>query len=634
MHQTLLDNAVLRGKLGSDDGKAMALYVPLTSKEHAEEVGAAATAWLGEHPGDEEIHIAGLPVAEDTFGRAMFKQMAVAAPAAFVVIFILMLIFFRRPQIVAAPMIVAMMTVIWTMGALIGMGFTVHIMSSMIPVFLMPIAVLDSVHILSEVHDHYRKHDSMRSTVSHVLHELFTPMTLTSLTTLVGFAALIATPIPPVQVFGAFVALGVFFAWLLSLTFNPAFAILLPKSALRNFGASHEGSGAPESHLHRLKNVALRHRFPLVGGAALVLVVAIVGVARIQVNDNPVYWFKANHPLRIAEKSLGSHLAGSYMAYLELKSNEEEAFLEPELMIWVEQLQNHIQGHENVGAVSSVADIVKKIRWELSDGVEGSNTIPNSREAVAQLLFLYEIGGGDPDDLFRLITPTRHDAANLWIQMPEGENRQVSSVMQLADTWILANPAPVEIEVNWGGLSAINVVWQDRMVAGMGKALAGSFVIVLIMMTLLFQSFRLGVIAMLPLTLTIAVSYGFIGWIGRDYDMPVAVLSSLSLGLSIDFSIHFIQRSREIQRRTGDFEQTMKEFFGFPAQALARNIVVIALGFTPMFFASLIPYVTVGAFFFAIMWISGGVTLLLIPALLSFLPDHVLAGDGSKKVLP
>jgi hypothetical protein len=630
IHETLLDNAILRGKLGSDDGKALALYVPLRSKEDAEEIGASALEWLAAHPGDEEVHVAGLPVAEDTFGSAMFKQMAISAPMAFVVIFLLMLFFFRRPQIVAAPMIVAVMTVIWTMGLLVGMGFKVHIMSSMIPIFLMPIAVLDSVHILSEVHDHYRKHDSMRSTVRHVLHDLFTPMTLTSLTTFVGFIALIATPIPPVQVFGAFVALGVFFAWILSLTFNPAFAILLPEKALINFGAAHEGPGAPASHLQRFMTGAKRFHTPILGFAVIILVFSGIGVSKIRVNDNPVHWFKSNHPLRIAEQRLGDHLAGTYMAYLELKSDETDAFLDPELLVWTEALQAHLQGHGNVGGVSSVADIVKKIRWELSDGIEGSDEIPDSQEAVAQLLFLYEIGGGDPEDLFRLITP-EYDAANLWVQMKEGENRQVSDVMQRTEAWIQANPAPADIVAHWGGLSAINVVWQDRMVAGMGKALGGSFITVLIMMMLLFRSVRLGIIAMLPLTLTIAMTYGFIGWIGRDYDMPTAVLSSLSLGLSIDFAIHFLQRSREIQRRTGNLRQTMAEFFGSPAQALARNIVVIALGFTPMFFAPLVPYVTVGAFFFAIMWISGATTLILLPAILSITPERVLAGRNFER---
>ncbi len=193
--------------------------------------------------------------------------------------------------------------------------------------------------------------------------------------------------------------------------------------------------------------------------------------------------------------------------------------------------------------------------------------------------------------------------------------------------WIAQNPPPAGLEVEWAGLSYINVKWQQLMVSGMGKALAGSWVVVLIMMVALFRSLRMGLLAMVPLTATILITYGWVGLTGRNYDMPIAVLSSLSLGLSVDFAIHFLQRTRDIHRHhNGNFQATMQTFFHEPAQALARNIVVIALGFVPMFFATLVPYVTVGAFFFAIMLISGGATFLIMPAALSYFPSHVISG--------
>lgn len=624
------DNPLLRGKLASDDGQAMALFIPLEKKEHAAEVAAWIRGFLEGETHEETYHIAGLPVAEDTFGLAMFQQMAYSAPLAFLLIFLLMLYFFRRLVMVAAPMLVAILTVVWTMGLLIGMGFTVHIMSSMIPIFLIPIAVLDSIHILSEVHDHYRRHDTMRKTLEWTYDELFWPMAFTSLTTLVGFAALIATPIPPVQVFGAFVAVGVFVAWLLSMTFTPAYAMLVPARALESFGASHEGAGAPQGHLQRIRRIAIGFRAPLVAGLVVLLVLAGVGISRIVVNDNPTNWFKPGHPIRVADRVMNDHLAGTYIAYLELTGTEEGAFLDPVWMAYVEELQEHLASHANVGGVTSVADVVKKVQVELLDRAEGSDLLPDSREKIAQYLFLYEISGGDPEDLFKFVT-AEHDRANLWVQMPKGENRDVKAVLDATDVFLAGNPPPPGMEARWAGLSYINVVWQERMVSGMGKALMGSFVMVFIMMVLLFRSLPLGLVAMIPLSSTILMTYGFVGWLGRPYDMPIAVLSSLSLGLSIDFAIHFLQRSRELVRSEGSFAAAMEAFFRSPAQALARNIVVIALGFVPMFFASLVPYQTVGAYFFAIMVVSGGATFLILPAVLSWFPESWLAGTSKPK---
>lgn len=178
----------LNGTLVSEDGKAVALYIPLTSKEMSHKVATALEDKIATFGGDEAYHITGLPVAEDTFGVEMFVQMAISAPIAMVVIFLLMYYFFRRIVLIVSPMIVAMVSVIWTMGLLIATGNTIHIMSSMIPIFIMPIAVLDAIHILSEFFDRYDESKPRRETILAVMRTLFKPMLYTTLTTMADSA--------------------------------------------------------------------------------------------------------------------------------------------------------------------------------------------------------------------------------------------------------------------------------------------------------------------------------------------------------------------------------------------------------------------------------------------------------------
>ncbi len=623
----IADNPILRGKLASDDGQALAIFVPIESKDLAHEVGGEIDALIAELDGDEEYHLAGIPLAEDRFGAQMFLQMAVGAPAAFLLIFLLMQFFFRNLRLVAAPMIVSMMSVIWTMGLLIGMGFTVHIMSSMIPVFLIPIAVLDSIHLLSEFHEMYPKTRDREKALRATINELFVPMAYTTVTTMVGFASLLLTPIPPVQVFGGFVAFGIATAWLLSMTFLIAYARLMPESALENFGYVQERELVGKKVERWLHHLAVRRAGVMVGLGVIVFLVSVVGLTKIEVNDNPVNWFRKGHPIRVADDVMNDHLAGTYLAYLSLDADDADRFKDPEVLHWVEGFQRYLEQDPNVGATTSIVDIVTKVRRELlMDPAEG--IIPPSSDEVAQYLFLYEISGGDPADLFRLITPDS-DRANVWIQMREGENRDVARVVALADDYLEEHPMP-GIGHTWAGLPYINIVWQAKMVNGMGQALAGSFAIVFVMMAWLFRSVRLGLLSMIPLTATIVLVYGLIGWVGKAYDMPIAVLSSLSLGLSIDFAIHFLQRSREAWDRTGNVEGTMNEVFGPPVRAILRNVFVIALGFVPMFFASLVPYVTVSLFFFAIMLISGFTTIVSLPAILKVSGGRYLAPAPAK----
>jgi len=199
-------------------------------------------------------------------------------------------------------------------------------------------------------------------------------------------------------------------------------------------------------------------------------------------------------------------------------------------------------------------------------------------------------------------------------------------VHEATDAWIEHNPPPAPLQDDWFGLTHINVVWQSKMVAGMLESLLGAFAVVLLLMVVLFRSLLWGLLAMVPLTLTIALIYGAVGLVGKPYDMPVAVLSSLALGLAVDFAIHLLARARRSYQRHGSWDKVLPELFDEPARAITRNAIVIAVGFLPLLFAPLVPYQTVGYLLAAILGVSGVATLLLLPALMSLFERFLFRG--------
>ncbi|MBN2593211.1 MAG: MMPL family transporter [Sedimentisphaerales bacterium] len=710
-----MSNPMLKGTLISEDGKAICLYLPLTDKHLSHKVYKKLTEKIATFgKGDEEYHITGLPVAEDTFGYEMFKQMAISAPLAMVVIFILMLLFFRKLVLVISPMIVAMVSVISTMGLLIGFGYPVHIMSSMIPIFLMPIAVVDSVHILSEFFDLYTKEKGRRKTAIEVMSNLFMPMLYTSLTSAAGFASLALTPIPPVQVFGIFVAIGIMIAWVCTITFVPAYIMMIKESSLENFGSANVHA-ARRGFLGRLLHSGGRLTYvrakPILIVMLIISVVAVYGITRVQINDNPVKWFSKKHPIRQADIELNKHFGGTYMAYLVLDPNQTKAvptayiedlrkrlsgrilelknefpnatdilpeietelllqasqaetkedfldkvgqfaekkldaakdkdadlwyevtdffelekehvkiFKQPEVLRYIAELQEQLGKTGLVGKSNSVADVVKKVHQELIDGKPENYRIPDTSAAVAQCLLQFQ-SSHNPDDLWHLVT-TDYMHSTIWMQLPSGDNKDMQKVVKAVDEFFEKNPTPVPLKYHWAGLTYINVVWQDKMVWGMLQSFMGSFIIVFIMMAILFRSLLWGLICMIPLIVTIAAIYGIIGLFGKDYDMPVAVLSALSLGMAVDFAIHFLERSRAEYSQVGSWQKASEEMFGEPARAISRNVVVIAIGFLPLLFAPLVPYKTVGIFVCAILAVSGIVTLLILPAIIRLLDKRL-----------
>jgi len=695
------------GTLVSEDGRAAGIYVPITDKNESHRIATEIEAFADQLEGDDEIHITGQPVAQDTFGVEMFQQMAVSAPLAGLLIFLIMVYFFRSIPLVLGSMILAMVTVIATMGVLIGTGFTVHIMSSMIPIFLMPIAVVASVHVLSGFIDRAEHGRDPREIMAEVIEELYKPVIFTALTTTVGFASLMLTPIPPVQVFGGFVAVGVLLAMVLTLVFIPAYVASLSKKTIHRMvtrvkAHQDEDKGA-DCRLCRFMSAtgkfAEHHAKSLLLAFVAVLAISVYGITQIQINDNPTRWFKQDHRIRVADKVLNEHFAGTYEAYLVLEqtrggdlarqlADEAETVLDeareagvditgewqrllkqsqaddpatmldelmfalddklfvapteelewwerlmtvaervqsqalyfqtPEALAWMIELQNHLTQNGHVGKSNSLADMVRTINRELVSGDPEDYRLPDSPSGVAQAILSYQ-SSHRPHDLWHFISPDYRQAA-IWLQLPSGDNQDMQRVLDGVDAFVADNPPPEGIELNWGGSTYINLVWQNEMVAGMLFALLSAFAIVLLMMIFLFRSIVFGVLAVLPLTFTITLIYGVMGLIGKDYDMPVAVLSSLSLGLSVDFAIHFIQRMRAALGHVGGWRKALEHVFEEPARAITRNAVVISLGFLPLLFAALVPYITVGIFLASIMAISAVVTLLMLPAILSTTP--------------
>lgn len=682
---------LLYDTLVSQSGKAAAIYVPIKDKNESYRIAQTIRTEIDQLDSQDQWYITGLPVAEDQFGFEMFVQMGISAPLAGLTIFILLFLFFRNIPLIIAPMVVAMATVIVTMGLLIGFGFTVHIMSSMIAIFLMPIAVVDSVHILSEFSDRYKPGEDARAVIAEVVGHLFTPMLYTSVTSSVGFFSLMLTPIPPVQIFGAFVGFGILFAFLVTITFIPAYISRMSDDALQRLqDVLHaDDSGSRVAKIARaLGRIANNYKGALLLGFGTIFAVSVWGITQIQINDNPVRWFKQDHEIRVADRVLNDNFAGTYNAYLVMSdtrdvtsaqalisdnampaslvqwqeetsialqsqpaaeqlqslivaiddklfsdvSDEEsvwlegvmteaevalrnsKTFLSPDVLAYMETLQENLKTTGLVGKSNSLADVVKVVNRELHTGEDSDYVLPDSSNAVAQTLLQYQ-SSHRPNDLWHFVTPD-YRASLVWLQLTSGDNQDMTAVVKWVDDYVANHPLPAGLSVDWAGKAYLNVVWQENMVAGMLNSLLGAFVMVFIMMVFLFRSLVYGILAMLPLTITITFIYGLIGIVGKDYDMPIAVLSALTLGLSVDFAIHFLERARATYKDTGDIAKTMSLMFEEPATAISRNALVIALGFTPLLFAPLVPYITVGIFLASIMAISALVTLLLLPAVM------------------
>lgn len=609
----ILANPILVNRLVSSDGKTAALYIPIEKGANGKAIADQIKGILARERGPERFFLAGDPVARDTFGIEMFRQMAFFSPLAGMVMFLVLYLMFRNLGLVLANMGVAMLSIIWAMGLFIGLGIPIHIMASMSPVFLMAIST-DTVHIFNEFYFRHKEVRNKQEAIRQTMDTTATPVLFSDLTTAAGFASLAIGPIIPVRIFGLLVAIGTLVILFMSFTLVPAVMALTREERLDRLTLKEDSeAGLASRWLSRLAGLSISRRRTVVLVGLVLVALSIIGIAQIRINNNMIQWFKPGSEVRTADSFLNENLGGTATLYLVADARYEGAMTDPRVLRSLERLQRELESQKLVGKTISVADYVKRVNRVLHDDDPSSEVIPDSREAIAQYLLLFSMAA-KPRDLNNVVDYP-YQKANVITQLKSWDAVETKALIQEVKRYLRANPIP-GVELKPAGIAYFNMVWNDEVLVGMLEGFIASCILVFILLVLDYRSLRWGIISFLPLLFTVVLIYGVVGFIGKDFDMPISVLSTLSLGLAIDFAIHFVSRFQERYRETGDLESSLVWTTARPGLGIVKNAVLFASGFAVMVFAALTPYITVGVFMAAIMVLSAAATIVYLPALI------------------
>jgi predicted RND superfamily exporter protein len=626
LRQRLLTNPLLVPRLVSADGKMTTIYIPIQKDANGKQIADQIQQLVGQESGSEEFYLAGDPVARDTFGAEMFRQMAFFSPLAGMVMVVVLLVMFRSWSLVLTNMAVAMVSIVWSMGLFIGLGIPIHIMASMSPVFLMAIST-DTVHIFNELYFRFPEVGKKKEAILATMGAVGAPIVYSDLTTTVGFASLGIGPIVPVRVFGFLVAFGTLVILLMSFTLVPALMALMREENLRKHVSKETleaSSGA--TWLATVGEFSVRWRKTVSWLAAILVVISILGIARIRINNNMISWFKEHSAVRTADRALNESMGGTATLYLVASAAQPDAIKEPAVLRGLEDLQRFLESKRLVGSTLSVADYVKRVNRVLHNDDSRFDAIPDSSQEIAQYLLLLNMGV-QPRDL-NSVVDYPYQKANVMVQLRSWDAVDAKALLREAQDYMATHAIP-GVEIKPAGIAYFNMVWNDEVLNGMLEGFIASCILVFFLLALDYRSWKWGVVSFVPLLFTVILIYGFVGFVGKDFDMPISVLSTLSLGLAVDFAIHFVSRFQQRYRETRDLMGALQWTVARPGKGILRNALLFAAGFAVMIFAQLTPYITVGVFMIAIMLLSAVATIILLPAVISLAPGWLLGKEVS-----
>ena len=305
-------------------------------------------------------------------------------------------------------------------------------------------------------------------------------------------------------------------------------------------------------------------------------------------------------------------------------------------MRYIEGLQRHLEKLPIVGKTTSVVDYVKRMNRVLHNNDPKYDSVPETKEIIGQYLFLFSMSAKSSD--LDNVVDFSFRKANIWVQLKTWNARTMEDVIKAVDEYKKTNPTPMEFKPS--GPAYFNFIWNNEVLWDMVKGFIMALIVVLIILSFNFRSIKWAIVGYSPLLFTVILIYGVVGFVGKDFDMPISVLSCLSLGMAVDFAIHFIgrfkQRLAEIRNtevRTKKPDEILIDSLLWtakrPGKGIMRNAVLFGASFSVMIFAPLTPYITVGAFIVSMMMLSALMTIIYVPALIMLLRSWLFK-DGVK----
>ncbi len=612
-----------RKLLISDDGRAA--FVVADVQEDADIISLFRQ--VHEHVRDGldnrrfEIRLTGPPVVTGTLNVYLNEDALRLNPISVLVTVALLWLLFRAGFAVSLPFIVVLPAVACALGSMGYMGARFTPFSNAIPVVVLCIALSDGIHILGTYYEMRleARDESLTDLLERLLMRLWQPIAWTSLTTAMGFVTLKWTsPMLPVQEFGAAVAVGAVAEMLLSFLALPQALVLLQPEVPARFRerlARQQATGL-ERLMAALGALCLRRPAWALAPLGLALLLAGVGIARLRGDYNLVDFFPRRSEVYVDHHEIAKRFAGTNFVDLSFDSGQTDGIFEPDFLHRLDALQRDVEAWPGVGKSLSIVPYLKKVNQAVNEDRPEMYAVGASGDVNAQLFFLFS-SAGDPSQVDEL-TDSANRQAHVRLFLRDARFGANRDFLDWLEGRVAAGFPPGSHRI--GGEAYVNHHWMR----GIRDNVLGSVVLQLSAMLLagwtLLRNVRAGLLMIVPVTMGIVMTYGFMGLMGIPVGLATSIFASIAIGIGVDYAIHFLHHYR-IQREAGwPHAASLLHVMSTTGTLIVGNAATVASGFLVLLLAKTVPPAEIGLFVAVGVFTSLLATLLGLGTLAQFMP--------------
>ena len=490
--------------------------------------------------------------------------------------------------------------------------FLFALLNTSMPIILLTIANSDGVHVVTKFFREFRKLRDVNTAIESSMDALLLPIFLTSITTIAAFLTMVSSPLEPLIGYGVSISVGIAWAWLMSSLMLPA--VISTKKWDPNSKAIALAS-IFEKLVGKIANIVTRYPKYVFSSGLILVLAGLMGLYKITIDVNVASFFKPGTEIRDSMDFIDEKMSGT----MDLRVRLDADIKDPIVLQKMDSLQSYIEENDQVKVTYSIANVVKQMHRTVMDDSLKYETIPVEREKVNNLFTMYSMSG-DPEDFSSLVD----------YEYSSGLITALSSVMSTEDVFSFVGSITDHIEQNFDQTINIDVTGMIVVIRDMVlMVIRSSFLSILISLVLIcsitalfFKRIIWGILAVIPLTGAVILNFGLMGHFGITLNHITAILSSIIIGVGVDFAIHFISQFQRLSSSIdrGDLSQEVIKDVGYPIILDAGS----NMGFGALLFSAFIPVQYIGGLMvFAMISTSLG-TLTLLSSSTELLKDHLI----------
>jgi len=547
--------------------------------------------------GSERVDIAGRPVVEGEIGVIATADLKVMFPLVIAVAAVILVLALRCLRGVVLPLLVVMSSVVWTLGFMAWFGYKFYALSNTMPIILIPIGIANGIHIIH----HYISvlasdpEGSTRQIVSHTMNDMARPVVATSITTGVGVASLALSSLGSIQSFGIFTAFGVVSAMVFSLTFLPAVLCVLPKAtgaAARIRRTQAREGGLVARRLGTLAPFVTGYPVLAIGVGVALLMFGIAGIPRLVVDGSLLQNFPEGNAVKVADARFVEYFGGSHPMEIVIDAGAVDEWKDPAKLRAIGEFQDWLEASGYTGETRSLVDYVKRMNEVMNPEDPDAYRVPDDRLLIAQYLLLYSMSG-EPDD-FDDVVDYDYRLANVRAQVRSDHSPVLSEMLDELHAYDEQHLDEMGLDLHVTGITRVMNTFLTLITEGQVFSLACAIPLVFLITTLMCWSPTVGLLTVIPVTVATVLNFGMLGWTGVSLGVTTSLMSSMGIGIGVDYAIHFVlryQRTRSMGERA---EEAMRTTLRTSGVAIFYNALVVIAGFLVLTQSTFLPTVSLG----------------------------------------